>query len=343
MDEKFHLIDDNHKENKGDWEISDLYKRAFEIVKKNKILWVFGAALAGLSSNFNSNSRSSFDSDSFQKIFNNAPKEASPSAEINQVLGAAATDFGQIFSNIPMYVYLLLGAEILLLVIFGIVTSLIYRAWVEGSLLIGTKDASEGKKVEIASSSERAFRVLKPMIFLNVVPGLLLTLISVAVFGLIILGFVFGDIVLKVILGFVTLICVLLLIYAIIMLTLTSTWAVRKAAFEQLGGKEAFKASIGIARKKFWPSLLLGVVNTILAAVVTMVPVAVLVAIIAASVAGFIFSKNLGLSLIATVAVLIVPFMVIMNVLGGVIAAFKASVWTLAYEKIKGKNYEHGN
>src|SRR5258708_6673083 len=129
---------------KPDWNISELYSRAWEVIKKNKILWFLGAA-SGVGSSYNFNS-SNFNSGDFQKLLSPNPATQNTPQKITEVLGASTdkpfTDaLIQLFSSVPIGWYILGAIEFILFILFGLVLITIYRAWSQGMLIQATQTA----------------------------------------------------------------------------------------------------------------------------------------------------------------------------------------------------------
>lgn len=329
--------------NSPDWEISKLYTRAFEVVKKNKLLWVLGLAAAG--GGFNFRSGSNFGSDSFDKIFPNStpvPGTQPPPESFNNVLGAATSSpflesIKNIFSSVPFYFYLLLGLEFLTLIVLSLIINIIYSAWSEGLLIQSSMDGAENKKVAIESASQKVFGKLKPLIWLQIVPGLIFTL--VVIITIVVLSILFAILpgAAKAIPGILTLIAIGAGIYWALHLALIQIWAPRQVLFENKKSREAFFSGLKLSRKKFWASILLAFVNNILAIFVIGIPIAVLFGL---GVGGFFVGKltpALGILLALIAVPVFLAALVGFMLLSGALNSFKATVWTLAYQQIKGK------
>lgn len=336
----FHLVDE--KPSQKDWEISDLYSKSWQIIKNHKVTWIFGAAVAATaagSSNFNSSS--SGDSESLQKLFNQGIPEASSSAEMSQVLGESIGPFQQlgqeILNRIPMHYYMILAGEILFLIVVGILISVIYRAWAHASLIESVYSAYKQSKTTIAEASESGFKHIKSFIWLDIIPWLIVFTI-VFIYGfLFTLGMILGNFTVKGIVLVLGILGLIPLLYYALLISLGIIWGYREVAISDLSAKQAFWNGFKIAKKKKGASLILGIVNTFAAIIVTMIPVFLLIAAIAPSFIGYFMTKEIspvliGLAVVATA--ILIPIMVI---LGAVVQAFKASVWTIAYDKIKGK------
>src|SRR3989344_1751955 len=147
--------------NLPDWEIGKLYNQAWSIIKKYKVLWIFGLATsAGMSFNFNL--PGNFDSDSIKDIqqnFQSFPSEIASSG-FTQVLGASTSKpmeiFSYLFSNVPFSFYIILGIEILAVIILFTIIGLIYSAWSQAALIEGIQTSLSNNTVCIRDSSENA-------------------------------------------------------------------------------------------------------------------------------------------------------------------------------------------
>ncbi len=323
---------------KPDWTIEELYRKAWQIVKNNKMLWVFGAAIgAGASFNYTSSLDKS-DTEWLRKLFEGEPTK---SQELTRVLGESTSATGsiisQLFSSVPQYLWILFGLEFLFFVLFGIFVSVIYQSWATGALLENVDRCIKGGKTAIREASEKAFTVLEPLLWLEIVPGLLLTLGSIFSFIILIAGIMFAPSILKAIFGLLLFGFVLFLIYVGIMLTASLIWATRKVVTENKPAKEALHCGYNIAKKKFWAVLLLGLVNNILVVIVFAIPIVVLIGIIIAAFIASLSIQALGTVIIIIGGLFLFALVIAGTVVSGVLSAFKATVWSLAYINIKGK------
>lgn len=321
-----------------DWTISQLYEKAWELVKKNRVLWVFGMAMAGLG--FGSSSNFNFDSadlESIKKIFNAPGKEQGA----EQVWGVASSNLSllvsQIFSLIPPFFYIIFTLEIVILIIMWIVLSLISSAWTNASLISGIQTAFDGQTPTIRDSSERAFPKIKPLIWLQIVPVLVFIIISILVFGILGLGLALGPDFLKIIFGISLFITVILFVYAAIMLLLTQIWAPREVVLNQKSGRNALASGYKMAKKKRGAMLLLGLVNTILSGIIIGIPLMLIFGLLLGRTFSFSGNQNLGIVLLVFGGLLMLVFIFGGLIVSGILTAFKAAVWTIAYNNIKGK------
>ena len=344
----------------SDWSSGDLYSRAWTITKKYKVLWLFGmvAMTAGGSSNwsrsFNSGSNSStsspFASPSPAPLDNlQSPSMLNSLPDTSHVLGANTSGVENmltgLFAHINPGIWALLGLEIFAFIILGWVITIIKNAWANSALLAAVEDASSDKNPDIESVSSRAISKIKPMAWVQIIPGLLLFLVALVAFGIPGLIIAFGNDALKVLGGILIIPVTIIFAFFAIRFALANIWATRLVVTENISGREAFSRGVKIQKKKKWAMLLLGLVNGILGAVIFIVPIAIIV-IVALVVFGIVFGISMKgdepnwsvLYIIAPFAgILGVAIVIGLSLASGIFNAFKAVVWSLAYRKIKGK------
>jgi hypothetical protein len=331
------MTSEEKKENipSPDWTIGDLYSKAWQIIKHNKILWIFGAAIGG--ANY-SGSADISDLFRFSEFFE---KDADKGKEIAAVLGAAATNteyfISLLFASVPIYLWIILAIEFILLIVVSIIIGIIYKSWANGALLVNIDLCIKGSKATIREASEKAFTLLKPLIWLDVIPALILTIITI--FSILIMLFAVSNCptpVLPIII-FILFLVIASLGYAWIMLYTTLIWATRKVVTENTPAKIALTTGYKIAKKKFWATLLLAFVNNLLAALIIGVPLALVMVILIGGLFSSAYAPGILFYVIIIINILIFIFIVAATVAGGIINAFKATVWSLAYQNIKGK------
>lgn len=328
-------------DNTNDFSISKAYNVAWEAIKKNKVLWIFGAALSSIASyNYSSNSN-------FLKNFSTTPPPTQELPQkVSQVLGVSTSSsistplsqmLTQLFSQVPSYLYLLIGLDILFAVIVFMILQIIYRAWLSGSLLSGSQFSIHGKNVSIKDSSLSSFNVLKRFIWLELIPILAIfasILLLVGVFYLIFfLPFSEAKIV-AIIFGILAMIAISI---TMLVVSMTLIFAPRKVIAENSKAKDAFFSSLKLVKQKFFRIFWLGLVNIIAStAVIAAVAIPLIIAIASSAIFGAIF-ESLRFPLITLAILIFLVFIFFAVLLGGIIQAFKAVVWTHVYSNLKGK------
>ncbi len=318
-----------------DWKISELYEKSFEIIKKNKVLWIFGMAFAGFSSG------SSFNSvnwDNLPELLSKKEETSQLLPNVTNVLGAttdpASQLFTQLFSAIPVYLYVILGMAIVVIVIVSIIIGFVSNTWSNAALIQGIQIALDGKIVNIHDSSEKAFPSIKPLIRLSILTTLIF-IGGVFAFSLpLLITMAINNTALTVIM---VLLAILAVVPTILLFALAGIWAPRIIIFEQKPAWQAFKTGFKIARKKFWPSLGLGIVNNILALFIMGLPILIIGAVGVGLVLGTMYRTSLAVALVPIALVVVIVGILGFVLLSGILTAFSASVWTIAYNKIRGK------
>lgn len=310
-----------------DWTIGELYNKSLHLVKNNKVLWIFGMASAGLTSGA-SNLR-------FDRLIDLIPKDqGQKEVELSHVLGTSTNIFEQLLSNIPTFIYILGGIELVILVLLGIIIGIITNAWANAALIEGIQTALGGSKPTIQDSSTKAFPSIKSLVLLNIIP--ILTLMGALLLSLFMLFWLSGG-------QFKTPFFVLGGIWAIaliilfILLTFANIWALRGIVIDKKPWKEALFAGIKLTRRKFWTMVLLGLVNLILGTIIFSVIFGIPLGLTIGGILSLEGNQTLGIGLLVLGGLLFVILLLVSILPIGIFAAFKTSVWTIAYNNIKEK------
>ncbi len=346
------IMPDSAKSDSGsDWSIGELYSRAWQITKKYKVLWIFGMFALG-AGGANSNFSNSFGSNSSPSPSPSPSPTDNPiifgNPQLNMhdapnVLGAATSGttniFTSLFSNINPGIWALLGLELLVLVLIGWAIVIIKNAFANAALLSAVENGIDDKAPTIERTSKNAMPKIKPMAWIQVVPGLILGVGALLTFALPLLLLAFGSDVVKALGGLLLIPAVIAIAYFSIKVSLASIWGTRIVVTENISGRHAFWRGVRIQKKKKWSMIGLGLVNAILGGLIFVVPILIIFAIIAAAIVFFVGSNGPGLLAIfiplgISLGVVTAVFFVVGS---GIFNAFKAVVWSLAYRKIKGK------
>ncbi|MBI2028113.1 MAG: hypothetical protein HYT07_00755 [Candidatus Levybacteria bacterium] len=325
-----------------DWEIGKLYNQAWNIIKKYKVLWIFGLA-SGASLSFNFNLPFNFNSDKIKDVkenFQSFPGEIA-SGGLTQVLGASDSQvlelLSNLFSSVPFYFYIILAIEIITVFILAIIIGIISKAWSTGLLLEGVQTSILNGIPNIRDSSEKAFSHTKSLAWLQTVPPLVLAVGFLTISIIIFITIIIPTTIVKILLGLLSIITFGVVLYGSIYYLLSEIWASRIVVLEKKSGKESLFRGYKIARKKTWAMILLGLVNIILSMFILAIPVLIIIGIIFGGMLTSGQNQSLGIGLFVIGAILVIPMIIAMILLGGILNAFKATVWSIAYNNIRGK------
>src|SRR5205823_2003870 len=120
---------------------------------------------------------------------------------------------------------------------------------------------------------------------------------------------------------------------------LIQIWAARRVVIDQKSAKQSFFLSFKIVKQKFWHMLLLGFINALcsfMVGIILIVPILIIGGIGIASFLVWQSSHSLPVILLSIGGIFLLIYIFASTLLGGILNAFKASVWTLAYAVIKG-------
>ena len=327
MEEK---IDDHDS-----WQISELYSRAWQILKRNKVLWIFGIASTaiGFQSGHVSNpgSSSSTGTGTTNNILQNLPNSSFQGFSANP----AIKQIEQIFTSVPVGLYIALAIGVALLFLLGIILNIVFKAWSQSALLKGIEDGIDSKPVSIQSSSMAALPTIKPLVWLNVVPSLILFLSGGLVIGILAVFTAAAAGALKAVPIILIFLSAVTFLMAAIYLNLTKIWASRLVVLEKKTAVNSLALGYKTAKKKFWAMSLLALVNTILGVVITIIPVIFIAIFGISGIMAFQSNKTLAIGLLIPAGLVLFLFILTSSIFGGILNAFKAIVWSLAFRQIK--------
>jgi len=129
----------------------------------------------------------------------------------------------------------------------------------------------------------------------------------------------------------------LVFIYGLIILSFTQIWATRVAILDKKSGRASLGAGYRLVKKKFWSMFLLGIVNTIMTLFIIAIPIGIIFGLLWAAFSLIKPDAILGAGLMVVRFILVIVFIFGLYLLSGLLTAFKASVWTIAFHKIKDK------
>lgn len=303
-------------------------RRSWEIIKKNKVLWILGMLLGGAGSSFNGggggNSGNSFLREDF---YTNEP--------ISQFLENTVSFFvklEQSLSTIPLYVWLTLGIILLILIIFLIAISIYLSNWAEGAVIGSMNSYENGEKITFRTAAKYGIKNAKDLIWISLVPGLIFSLLLIIFVLIMLLGLILPVDLLKILwfCGWGIFLFILILVGAFF-LTYLKIISFRIVVIEEKRYWEAYKESFKIVKKSFLPLFLQGLINYVVGCLFGCFYLIAILIIIAVIAIGFIVHPGVGLSLIIPGVI----FLIFSSVATGAFKAFESGTWTLFYRQLK--------
>lgn len=307
------------KTKESDWKIQDLYSTAWETVKRNKILWVLGGALA-----MTTNMSSSVSSESERSSFPISIDES------NLYLLEKFT------SGIPSYLWYVLGLEVLIIILFITFMSLLQRSWATGAMIYAADRAVNKKDISISDASENSFLHMRKLIYLWIYSALPILGVSILLALAYFVILAIDSLIFAAAIALVVLTITIGLMFVLLILRLI--FAERAVVLDNQDRKQAFaKAKILVSKKK-WSILLLGLVNVIGTSIIVSIPAAIIGAIAAAGISIYTSGNSaIGAIIMGIGGIVSVPVIILLMVLTGMLTAFTTVVWNEAYKKVKDK------
>lgn len=313
-------------------DIESIYKKSFEIVKKNKWLWVFGMALVAFTGGGGGSSfRGAGD---FAQYFNKSKDSSLP--DTIKAADPVFEYFKNLFFSIPPSLYISLAIGIFVLIIVGLVISVVVSSWAKGAAIGAINDAYDGKPVTLRNGSEYGIRNLKNMVWLTVVPWLLYFLILVGCFTVLFIPvFIFKESPIILISVLLMLLVGIAAVVASLGISATQIWAQRVVVIEGKSGKEAFKEGWQLTRKHLGDMAVLGCTNCLLGCCLGAVAIGAIGGLIFSGIGLMALNKNAGIIFLFIVGILVLALILISTLLAGVYKIFNYTTWNVLYRQIR--------
>ncbi|MEK7526167.1 MAG: hypothetical protein AAB546_01665 [Patescibacteria group bacterium] len=303
-----------------------IIQKSIETTKKFKWLWVYGLGLAATAggsslSNFG-NLSDSFKGDTKTNLFVDWAGKVSPQT----------------------WSLLALGVVISLLV--GIAISWVISTWLNGSLIAGLKLAHQDKQTTLKITSPLGIAKIKDLIVLGIIEFVL--------FLAILIGFGVGGIILATVLAaaarnfvpLVAIFAVLAFFFFVIQFGLTKVLAQRAVVLDNLSPWEGWTKSWRLALSNYFPSILMGIINTVSGTAFGCVTNIVLLLVLAIPGAIFVvpmisnidkFQLSAYWVNILVLVILLIAFGLANLFIRALTVVFSASNWNLWFEQISKK------
>lgn len=330
-------------------ELIGIYKRAFEIVKNNKVLWIFGMALVafagGGGSNFSSfrSFGNSFDSSKAA----NLPKITGTPSALKETFPADSvfTYFKDLFASLPVSFYLIFALTVVALLVVGLVISIIVGSWARGAAIGAINDGYDRKEVTLKGGSDYAVKGLRQMIWVTLITWLLyfvdfmIMAVIAAVMIFLIASFkgslfiIFPILIMtvSVFAGILVMLCV----------SASQIWAERLIIIENITAWQALKQGWVMVRKYILNMLLLGsgncVIGCFIGGCLGFAMLGVLFMLLIPVILSVIVNKNLIFIWIFPLIILMIIVGILNMAINGIIRIFNYTTWNVLYRQLKEK------
>ena len=324
-------------------EYGRILRRSWEITKTSKVLWVFGmviAAVSGGSANFGGGGGGGGGGEEF-KLPETVPAEKLPQ-ETSQVLGEATNNLAQIFTNTPIWVWIILAATILIAIGSAVAIIFFIRNWGKGALIASIHDVEDKKTSTLRSGSKSGLLVVKRFIVLRIIPWLLwiifASVLSALAVGSIIAAANVGSEGAKTVIVLITVpIWALGLLVTGLFLNLSIILGEQLVVRKNRSAKEALKEGYSLTRKYFAQVFGMGAINLSLGCAFGCLTILLFALLAVMVVVAFAISKTAGIIVGAVVAIPILAFILFSLLIRGIYMVFNTATWTLLVREIEQK------
>jgi hypothetical protein len=295
--------------------------RAWEIIWKHKVLWIFGilagCGVQGNTSSYQMSGRSSGGGgyDGGELPFQNIPNP---------------------FGNLPETQVLLVTAVLVLVVLVIAILFFVLGVYGRVGLIQGTLRAEAGEEIAFASVHEAVMPYLGRALLLNLIIGLALLGVGLVVAFVVVLGAVatFG----------VGLVCILplvcLLVPALWFLSIIIEQANVALVTEDLSVGDAFQRGWEVVRANLAESIVMGLILMVGGGVANLIVSLPLVfAMFPLMVGAFAFADGstqaLGWGSVGIFVLCLVAYLPVLILASGIIQSYVESAWTLTFQQLR--------
>lgn len=320
-----------------DWLIG-IYERSFEIVKKNKWLWVFGMILVSTSgANFsgNFNSVNNF-SESFKA--GETPFATSPSSQLS-VFQTAFTAIFNILKQVPVSAYATLAISIIIVMIVSLIIVLVISSWAQGAAIGAINDAYDNKPVTLRKGSLHGIESFKRIIWLLIVPWILyfIAIIIPFIIASIVMALVWDSEITRLFGMLLFLIFLFIIIFSAFAITASLIWAIRITVIEKKGAYESFKEGWKMVKTHFLKMIALGCANCLLGCCLTGIIGATLGGAIVSGIGLLKVNQKAGALFLAFIGIIVVLLIMLSLLFSGIYTIFNVTTWNVLYRELRGK------
>ena len=315
-----------------------IIKRSWEIIKKNKILWILGMLLGGASvGSGGGGSGYDFDSSDVDKIKNSDFVDGD---QLTSAIDSFLTSLSEVIAKIPPYIWILIIVTLISVIILGIIVKIYLNNWAEGAVIGLVNGAEKGEEISFRKGAIYGIRFAKRLVLISIVPGLIYFLILIAFGLLIVFSLLFPvpvlNIILAIIFGFIL---IFFMLIGSLFLSLLKIISIRIVVVEDKDYLEAYKEAFTFVKKAFLEIIIQGVINYSFGCGFGCLYLIFLIVIIGIIILGFFIHVGLGLPL----ALLGLLILIVSGVFVGAFNSFKSANWTLLYKQVREKQKEGDN
>ncbi len=321
-------------------DFGSIIRRSWEIVKREKVLWVFATVLVAFSGGGMGNINSVANSGS--SIFKDKQTVPETGKKISQVLGTATTNpqqfFQTILGSVPPLFWVALGLGFIVAVLFGIVYFIYVRNWALGALWSQCREAGSGNPTSLKMGSREGRKHWKDLFLTSLLPWLLFAGIAgvLAIILVIPMIFLAGSPLIIILFLVMTIVLIALMIYLVYTM-LWQTFAQLSVILENFSWQEALPFGRKLTHAFFIDALLMGFINQGIGCAVGCLASIILGILALIVFVLFVISHFLGGAFLVILSIPAIIFLFGWALLSGIMLAFSSCNWVLFYQELQKK------
>jgi MFS family permease len=320
----------------------NIIKRSWEIVKRQKVLWVFGMVLAVFSGSGGGGFQSGGNLGDLDKLFKNKQELPPDTGEkISSVLGTITSDPGAFFysivSQVPPLFWIFLALGIFSLVVVAFIIGIFMRNWATGALFALAAEEEKGQELTLKKGSDFGRKYWLRLFLVSIIPwGCLILVILGGILGLALVALILPE-ALKVIILLPIVSGILILMVAAFVITVWIAFTQLVVVLEDFPIKKTLSFSWKLTKKFFWEGVILGFINMGFGCLIGCGTTMVVLLAIGLIIIGFLIHKSVGIFILlctGTIALILIFGGVLIQ---GIYKAFTTTNWVLMYLELRRK------
>ncbi len=245
------------------------------------------------------------------------------SEEFSIFFNALGQSMQNVFKNLPLWIYPLFAIEMIIFIIYAVIFGFFASSWSVAALIKGIARADQDADWSLTEVSQSSIKHVKSLIWLSIVPT-----IAIVVFSALVMAVVGIAIAIFKEWGLLTMfVAAIGLVYVWFRYLVALTWAIRHCVLEEMRGMESIKKGWTTASKTIFKTFRLGIANTIVSMLVSIVVFLPLIGVAMATVLPQILLGSFSpLAFIPAVIVLFITLPV-SGLVQGILTVFTYATW----------------
>lgn len=334
-------------------DLGSIYRKAYELTKKHKSLWVLGMAVAAFSGGSSINFSRSFsfdskDSESLKKLLENGGEGVVKGAQSVRDAESFKDFFIELLKSVPNSTWTFLALCLLAALTTATIVGIIIRNWSRGALIGGVKEATGKDTVSLYQASTYGKKSIKQLFLANLITSAIMLLpLVVGALSYSTLALIKGNFnifeqanssiptAIIVAFGIIFFLTTLISTITFLALSISLIWAHRLIVIENMQALSALKLGTKLAKENLGNMLQLGLANCFVQSGLGCMAFIVVLALGAGTAGILSLNQTAGIVAGIIMGIIILPLILSSILIMGIITVFKYTTWNLLFEEIR--------